>query len=227
MKKALVTGASSGIGLEISKTLIKLGFLVYAIGRDFEKCKFKNKNFVETIIDLESKDEILKLKKIKDISILVNCAGVGYFGSYESLSFEQIEQMIAVNLTAPLFLTKLFLNPLKKNSGYIFNIASISALKPAIFGVVYGATKSGLRHFGKSLFNESRKTGLKVININPDITKTPWFDKLNFTYTNDPLNFIPPQEIAKIIQNILELKEGTVVSDITIEPQKFKICKNI
>ncbi len=225
MKKALVTGASSGIGLEISKTLIGMGVLVYAIGRDFEKCEFKDENFVEIIVDLNQKNEILKLKEIKDISILVNCAGVGHFGSYESLSFEQIEQMINVNLTAPLFLTKIFLNPLKKNNGYIFNINSISALKPAIFGVVYGATKAGLRHFGNSLFNESRKSGLKVVNINPDITKTPWFDKLHFAPTDDPLSFIDPSEIAQIIQNILQLKEGTIVTDITIEPQKFKIMK--
>ena len=225
MKKALVTGASSGIGLEISKMLIDFGVLVYATARDFGKCNFKNENFLEIPIDLRQKDEILKLKKIKDISILVNCAGVGYFGSYESLSFEQIQEMITVNLTAPLLLTKLFLNPLKKNSGYIFNIASISAIKPAIFGVVYGASKSGLRHFGNSLFNESRKSVLKVVNINPDITKTPWFDKLDFSYTTDPLSFIDPAQIAQIIKNILELKEGTVVTDITIEPQKFKITK--
>lgn len=223
--RAIVTGASSGIGFEISKVLVNLGYEVFAIGRDFTKIDFNDKKFIKIELDLRKKEEILKLKKIKNISILVNSAGVGYFGSYEQLSIENIEEMIWINLTTPLIITRIFLNDLKRDSGYIFNINSISALKPAIYGVAYGATKAGLRHFGNSLFNEARKSGLKVININPDITKTAWFDKLDFTYSDDSQTYIEPKSIAKVVKNIIELGDTATITDITIEPQKFKIVK--
>ena len=223
--KAVVTGASSGIGFEISKMLITLGYEVFGIGRDFSKIEYDDEKFIKIESDLSKKNEILKLKKLKNISILVNSAGVGYFGGHEQLSIENIQEMIQVNLTAPLIISRLFLNDLKKNSGYIFNINSISALKPAIFGAVYGASKAGLRHFGNSLFNEARKSGLKVVNINPDITKTAWFDNLNFSYSDDPQSYIEPKSIAKLIKNIIELGDNTVISDITIEPQKFQLKK--
>ncbi len=133
--------------------------------------------------------------------------------------------MINLNLTAPLLLSRYFLRDLKKNSGYIFNINSISGVEPAPFGAVYGATKAGLKHFSTSLFKEARKSGLKVININPDITKTPFFDNLHFKESNNPLSYIAPQDIAQIIEDILSLREGTVITDITIQPQKFQIQK--
>ncbi len=229
MKSAIVTGASKGIGKECAKTLLKKGYKVFALARDFSKLEIEEENFIKIEIDLSKPKEIKNLdKKIdkENLKILINNAGVGYFGMHEDISFEKIEEMIDLNLKAPLLLSKMFLKSIKKNKGYIFNINSISAIKPAIFGAAYGASKAGLRHFGKSLFAESRKSGLKVININPDITKTSFFDNLHFSYDKDPLSYINPQQIAKIIEDILKLGENIVLTDITIEPQKFKISKN-
>jgi len=228
MKSAIVTGASSGIGEEISKTLLKEGFKIFAIARNFSKCSVKNENFIKIECDLRDKKEIKNLKnKIEkqNLKILINNAGIGYFSMHEELSFEKIEEIIDTNLKAPLLLTNLFLRDLKKNGGYIFNINSISALKPSFFGAAYGASKAGLRHFGISLFEESRKSSLKVININPDFTDTPFFENLNFSPTKDPLSYIDPKDIADIIRYILHLREGTVITDITIQPQLFKILK--
>ena len=228
MKKALVSGASSGIGKEIAKKLLLNGYKVLGIGRDFAKCDIKDKDFYPLVCDLKDKKELhsfLQKYKKEDISILVNCAGFGKFAPHEEISISDIEDMVQVNLTTPLLLTKTFLRTLKKNRGYIFNICSISGIKQAPFGAVYGATKAGLRHFGSSLFLEARKSGIKVVNINPDITDTPFFEKLNFGVTNDPLGFIEPACIADIIEEVLNKKDGTVITDITVEPQLFKIDK--
>lgn len=228
MKKALVSGASSGIGKEIAKKLLLNGYKVLGIGRDFTKCDIKDKDFYPLVCDLKDKKELhsfLQKYKKEDISILVNCAGFGRFAPHEEISISDIEDMVQVNLTTPLLLTKTFLRTLKKNRGYIFNICSISGIKQAPFGAVYGATKAGLRHFGSSLFLEARKSGIKVVNINPDITDTPFFEKLNFGVTNDPLSFIEPACIADIIEEVLNKKDGTVITDITVEPQLFKIDK--
>jgi len=228
MKKAIITGASSGIGKEIAKTLLTLKYKVLGVGRNFDKCGINNKNFTPIICDFKDKKALhrfLEEHKKEDISILVNCAGFGKFAPHEELSMQDIEDMVQVNLTAPLLLSKTFLRAIKKNRGYIFNICSISGIKQAPFGVTYGATKAALRHFSSSLFAEDRKSGMKVISINPDITNTSFFDKLHFKPNTDPLSFIEPSCIANIIKDILDKKEGTVITDITVEPQLFKIDK--
>ncbi len=222
MKSALVTGASSGIGKEIAKKLLSLNFKVYAMARDFSRCDISDENFIKQEIDLAKKRSY---PKIKNLHILVNCAGVGYFAPHEEIGDRDIEEMIDLNLKAPLLLSKFYLRELKQNSGYIFLINSISAIQPAIFGAAYGASKAGLKHFGSSLFKEARKSGLKVININPDITKTPFFDELNFKESKNQLAYIEPKDIAKIVEDILKLRDGSVVTDITIQPQFFQIEK--
>ena len=226
MKIAIITGASSGIGLEISKILVESGFFVYGLGRDFSKTEFENKNFIKRECDLRNRKEITlfwELMKKQKVNVLVNCAGVGYFNLHENLSLDEIEEMVDVNLKAPLFLTKLFMKNIKATKGYIFNINSITAIKPATYGCVYGATKAGLKHFGTSLWAESRKHGIKVVNIEPDITKTPWFEDKNFSYHEDNEYYINPKDIANLIKNIIE--SNLIITDIVIEPQKFRVEK--
>ncbi len=222
MNCAVVSGASSGIGKAISLKLLDLGYEVYAMARDFSKCEIKHDNFHQIPIDLIICKEYPKIDKVK---ILVNCAGFGRFAPHEELSIRDIEDMVALNLTAPLLLSRFYLRQLKKNRGFIININSISGIQPALFGATYGATKAALRHFGNSLFKEARKSGLKVVNINPDITKSPFFDELHFENSQDPLSYIEPNDIAKIVEEIINKRVGTVITDITIEPQIFKLGK--
>ncbi len=228
MKNAIVTGASSGIGLACAYKLLNMGYKVIGVSRDFSKCDCDHHNFVHVTCDLTQKEQMLALQHKIDKNntfILINAAGVGHFAPHEELRIDQIEEIIALNLTAPLILTKLFLRPLKQNSGYIFNISSISAQQPAIFGAAYGASKAGLQHFGTSLFKEARKSGLKVINIAPDITNTPFFNTLHFRPTSDPQSFIEPEDIADIIAHTITMRPNTVITNITLEPQKFKLDK--
>ena len=226
MKTAIVTGASSGIGKEIVKSLLEKGYFVYGLARDFSKCEVESENFLKRECNLTNRKEITlfweQMKK-KQVDILVNCAGVGYFGNFDSMGLDEIEEMVDLNLKAPLFLSRLFYQHLKNTQGFIININSISATKPAIFGAVYGATKAGLRHFGTSLFAESRKAGVKVVNIQPDLTKTPWFDDKNFGYFDDKEFVLEPSEIAKLISYVLEM-DG-VVTEVNVEPRKFRVIK--
>ncbi len=223
--KALVTGASKGIGKETAKALMALGYDVMGVARDFSECELEFEKIECDLSEPKKVHYFLESYKKEDISLLVNCAGVGHFAPHEELSFKQIESMIYLNLTAPLLFTKTFLRSIKKNRGYIFNISSISAIKDAPFGAAYGATKAGLRHFSRSLFSEVRKSGVKVISINPDITNSSFFKDLHFFPDSDPLSFIEPTCVAKIITDILEKRDGTVITDITIEPQIFKLKK--
>jgi len=212
--------------METAKAFCDAGYKVFGLSRDFSKCEFTHDMFIKRECDITDRKQLTyfweQMKKTP-VDILVNCAGVGYFGLHENISYEQIEKMIDTNLKAPLYISKLFLQHLKVSKGYIFNINSISAIKSATYGAVYGATKAGLRHFGNSLFAEYRKSGIKVVNIEPDLTKTPWFDDKNFTYHDSLETVIDPKEIAKIVLDIVKLK--SVVTDIVIEPQRFRIDK--
>lgn len=228
MKIALVTGASSGIGRAISIMLLKNSYRVYGVARDFNKNKsIKEENFIEIICDISDTDELKKIRnKIADkIDILVNSAGVGEFKPLEEMSIESIIKIINTNLLAPTILTNLFLRDLKENQGFIFNITSIEAINHSKFSAIYSASKAGLRSFGLSLFEEVRKSGVKVITINPDITKTNFFDNLSFKEGENPLSYIESSDIADIIEDVLNLRAGTVITELTVRTQILQIQK--
>ena len=210
MQSAVVTGASSGIGKAICKYLSK-EYKVYKISR---------RDGVD-ITDINSLEK-LEFLKDKNIKILVNCAGIGIFKPHEEIKTKDIQKLIDTNLTAPIVLSKLLLRTLKKNKGYIFNITSIEALRHSKFSALYTATKAGLRSFSMSLFEEVRKD-VKVISINPDITKTNFFDNLNFCHSDERDSYIDPQSIVNIID--LALKTDEIIEDITIRPKLVKIQK--
>ncbi len=210
MKNAIVTGYSSGIGRAICEDLEKNGFYI-----------IKLTSRLEDLTSLEQ--EVKELLKKKEIDLLVNCAGVGVFQPHEEISIAKIKELIDINLTAPIVLSNLLLRSLKKTQGKIINIASIEATKHSKFSALYTATKSGLRDFGLSLFEELRKSGVGVTTINPDLTTTNFFDDLQFEPSQQKDTFLMPETIAKTVIDILNTQG--VITDITIRPQKFAINK--
>lgn len=127
--KALVTGASSGIGRDIARVLINKGYDIIAVARDevkLNKLKSELGSKVEIIaVDLENPEackELYKTVKNKDINILVNNAGFGEFGEFTTTNLDKELNMINTNITAVHILTKLFLQDMiKKDKGYILN----------------------------------------------------------------------------------------------------------
>lgn len=210
MKNAIVTGYSSGIGKAICEELESNGYTI-----------IKLTSRLEDLSSLEQ--EIKNLLQTIEIDLLVNCAGVGVFQPHEEISVSKIKELIDINLTAPIVLTNLLLRSLKKTQGRIINIASIEATKHSKFSALYTATKSGLRDFGLSLFEELRKSGVGVTTINPDLTTTNFFDDLQFEPSKQEDTFLLPETIAKTVIDILNTQG--VITDITIRPQKFAIQK--
>ncbi len=270
---AIVTGASSGIGKEISKVLCDMGYKVYGLGRNFEqddlsedlsKDKSENKNENKSDGKLENnskvKPEIIsktiseenfrnseegitqiscdlldtnntiqiikKIKKENTVKILVNCAGVGYYGLHEEINYKNIQEMVRTNLELPMILSSELLRDLKKNNGYIINISSITAENSNPHGCAYGATKAGLASFSKSLFDEQRKYGVKVVNIQPDMTRTNLYRNADFRESDNEAAFLYPREVAEAVRQILSCRDGMVVTEITIRPQLHQIKKN-
>ncbi|MFV9510063.1 SDR family oxidoreductase [Tepidibacillus sp. LV47] len=230
MKSAIVTGASSGIGLAITKKLNQMGFQVYGLARDFSKTDYEHDSFYKIACDITNTKQLVEVIKqikeqAKEIFILINNAGVGYFGPHETLSIKEIETMVATNLQAPLILSNLLLRDLRQSKGYVINISSITAKKSSTFGCAYSATKAGLSHFGISLFEEVRKSGVKVVTIHPDITQTPFYEYLDFKEGDLPESYITVDCVANAVETILSQRGGTVITELTIQPQRHMITK--
>lgn len=229
---AIVTGASSGIGLEISKVLCRLGYDVYGLGRNFQEGTDEwNGRFHPIVCDLLDtgtlENNIRTIKKEKQVKILVNNAGAGYYGLHEELNPGKIREMVRVNLEVPMVLTNLLLRDIKKTQGIIINISSVTATSSNPHGCAYGATKAGLTSFAHSLFDEARKYGVKVVNIQPDMTKTNLYRNANFTNSEDEGAYLHPEDVASAVEFILSQREGCVMTDISLKPQFHRIQRKL
>lgn len=168
--KALVTGASSGIGYDIANRLSNMGYDIIAVARDEErlnKLKAECKTEVDIhIVDLSNLEEVLKLCKkinIQDVDILVNNAGFGAFGEFESIELDKAIKMINVNVTALQVLTYKFLEVMKKKDrGYILNIGSVAGFMPGPLMSQYYATKAYVLRLTQGISKELQKSKSKV-----------------------------------------------------------------
>ena len=105
----------------------------------------------------------------------------------------------------------------------MINISSVTAGSSNPHGCAYGATKAGLSSFSRSLFDEARKYGVKVVTISPDMTQTNLYRNANFKESDDIQSYLMPQEVAKAVEFVLSQRDGLVISDITLKPQIHRI----
>ena len=134
--KALITGASSGIGRDMARYLSQKGCNLVIVARRqnlLEELKKDLKTNVEIeVMDVSKEENIYQLfQKHQDIDILINNAGFGKFGEFIDIDIETEINMINTNIIAVQMLTKLYLQDMvKKNRGYILNVASVAGLLP-------------------------------------------------------------------------------------------------
>lgn len=250
-KTAIVTGASSGIGSQISRVLVEMGYEVYGFGREFpeeeseqirmkpdpaeligtengtDKQNQENEMLHRIVCDLldtqELERQIKEIRRQSEVSLLVNNAGVGYYGLHEELNAQKIQKLVRTNLEVPMILTNLLLRDLKKYRGTVINISSVTAQLSNPHGCAYGATKAGLSSFSRSLFEEVRKYGVRVVTIQPDMTKTDLYRNADFAQGEEEDSYLLPEEIAETVRDILQMRKGVVVTEITLRPQLHRI----
>ena len=168
--KALVTGASSGIGRDIAIELGKRGYDLILVARNEEKLKETAKNIntnVKIILkDLSSKENCMQLyeeTKNDNIDILVNDAGFGVHGKFVDTDLDKEIQMIETNITAVHILMKLYLKDMvKRNSGHILNVASMGAFGPGPLMSAYYASKAYVYRLSEGVKTELKKNNSKV-----------------------------------------------------------------
>ena len=230
-KTAILTGASSGIGKAISEVLLDMDYEVFGIGRDFSEAEelVLHPSFHRVELDLLNTSEVEKtireMSKGRGIDLLVNCAGVGFYGLHEELKVKDISAMVRTNLEVPLLLTNLLLRKLKESKGTILNIASVTAQQSNPHGAAYGATKAGLLSFSKSLFDEARKYGVKVTTILPDMTDTNLYRNADFESSKEENARLLPADISDAVKYILQADPHMTITEFTVRPQLHRIEK--
>ncbi len=224
--KALITGASSGIGWEMALYLSSLGYELIISGRNKQKL-LELKKLLKTktsvvVIDLAKDDSPKKLYnfcKDKDIDLLVNNAGFGCFGEFDEIPLEYDSEMIKVNVLAVNSLMKLFLADFKKkNSGRILNVASSAGFMAGPLMSSYYASKSYVIRLSLAVNEELRRknSNVKVSVLCPGPVNTDFNNRAGVNFSIKPTS---AKKVAKYA--IDKMYQG---QEIIIPTLKMKIA---
>ena len=172
--KALITGASSGIGRDIATELAKRGYDLILVARNIEKlnqvkeniltnCNNINIKIIQMDVSTPENCKNLYNQVNDDIDILINNAGFGVFGDFTKTDIDKEIQLINTNITAVHILTKLFLQDMeKKNKGHILNVASIAGFMPGPLMATYYSSKAYVVRLSEAIREELRRKNSNV-----------------------------------------------------------------
>ena len=196
MLSVVVTGSSTGIGYQTSKTLIKNGYRVFGSVRNNEDAtRISNElgsNFIPLIFDVTNEVEVkASVKKVDDLlenqtlAGLINNAGIAVFGTVQNLTADEFKHQFDVNLLGVFHCTQAFMDLLGADKsrigkpGKIINISSVSGEIGMPFMAAYNMSKFGLEGFSEALRRELMLFGIDVVVIAPGPVKTPIWSKVD------------------------------------------------
>lgn len=186
-KVALITGGSSGIGLETARALRDKGLKVYIISRrEFEEPGMEH--YCGDVTQEEDSQRIVSaiLEKEKKIDILVNCAGMGISGAIEYTELADARKQIDVNFFGMVNMVHAVLPSMhKRKRGRIVNISSVAAPIPIPFQAFYSASKAAINDYTMALANEIRPYGVTVTAVQPGDIRTGFTDAREKSYAGD------------------------------------------
>jgi uncharacterized protein len=211
---ALITGASSGIGLELAKIFAREGNDLALVARSEEKLKniaedlqktygVQVKYYAKDLSVSSAPEEIFNVLQSegRNIDILVNNAGFGWRGNFTHMELPDVLEMIQVNITALTHLTKLFLpGMIQRKQGKILNVASTAAFQPGPIMAVYYASKAYVLSFSEALSIELQGTGVTITTLCPGPTTTNFGRRAGFSN-------------KKILGGLLSMDSQTVALD--------------
>lgn len=228
-KVAYITGGSKGIGYGIAKELLSIGMRVAITSRDLSAAKeaaaslSKDASRILAIqSDVTSLDnEIKTVKSIIEhfgqLDVLVANAGIGHFAPIDSLSEEDWKSTIDTNLTGVFNSVKASIDALKNSKGYIITIASLAGTNFFENGSAYNASKFGLIGFSQAIMLDLRKYDIKVTTIMPGSVATQFN---NHVPDNTDAWKIQPEDIGKLVADLLSMHPRTLPSKIEVRPSK-------
>ena len=231
MTTAFVTGASSGIGEEFARQLAAQNTNLILVARSQEKLEklasqLQQKYQIEAEVIVQDLTVSNAGKTVFDliqqkgltVDILINNAGFGDYGAFDSSDLSKQLQMIQLNIMVLTELTGLFL-PLMKSQGRgsIVNISSIAGFQPLPYMSVYAATKAFVLSFTEALWAENKDSGLRILAVCPGPTESDFFNKADFpdSFTKSQssnMTMTPTEDVVTETLKTLDKKQSTLVT---------------
>ena len=207
MGTALITGASSGIGAVYADRLARAGYDLILVARSADRLNEIARRLtdasgrsIETLTaDLTRPQDLARVEAVlqsdRSITLLVNNAGIAAVTPLLQSNVDEMERMIALNVTAPTRLAYAAAPAFAaRGSGTIINIASIVALNPKLLNGVYAGSKAFVLAFSQSLDNELAAKGIRVQAVLPGATATDLWDKAGHPVSNLPKEIVMSTE---------------------------------
>ncbi|MFI5186354.1 MAG: SDR family oxidoreductase [Chitinophagales bacterium] len=228
-KVAYITGGSKGIGYGIAKTLLENGMKIAITSRSLSAAKqaadLLSKDVLRVLpIESNVSSLISELKAVQSVldhfgqlDVVIANAGVGHFAPIDKLTKEEWKETIDTNLTGVFNSVKAGVEALKKSEGYIITIASLAGINFFENGAAYNASKFGLVGFTQAIMLDLRKYGIKVSTIMPGSVASNFN---NHTISNDDDWKIQPEDIGRIVADLLNMDPRTLPSKIEVRPSR-------
>lgn len=216
--RALITGASSGIGKDMAKYLSSLGFDLILVATNREKMEQLKEQLgtnIEIIcMDLSIAENCIELyKTVGKIDVLINNAGIGMFGEFTKTNLIEEMNLININICALHLLTKLFLDEMgKENFGYIMNVSSIAGFFPGPLMATYYSSKAYVLRLTQSIAEELRQvdSGISISCLCPGPTDTDFLEKAGVKFKMQSLksDYVAKYAIDKMLRGKLMIIPG-------------------
>ena len=229
-KRALVTGASKGIGLAVARILAAAGARVVICARgsktlDLALSDLRGSGEVTgRTADVSKSEDVSQLfefvdKQLGGLDILVNNAGVGVFRAAREMTVEEWDRVIGTNLSGAFYCTREALERFekKRGGGFIINISSLAGKNPFAGGAAYNASKFGLNALSEATMLDHRYDNVRVSYILPGSVDTG-FSGRDTERRSDWK--IAPEDIAEIVLHVLRMPERTLISRIEVRPSR-------
>lgn len=224
-KKVIITGISKGIGKALASALLDKGAYVTGLGMTPPDYTHSRLNFVQT--DIRKYEEVQNgfseaLKFLGgELHVLINNAGLGYFGHLETITLEQYHEMMEVNVNGVFYCCKEALPIMKAAKyGHIITISSIAGLEANAEVGAYCATKFAVKGMMESLYKEVRYDKIKVTSLYPGSVKTDFFRNSPVIKPHDFM--LMPEDIATAMVQVLETPDNYHVVNYEVRPLRPK-----
>src|SRR3990167_8766429 len=221
----IITGASSGIGAAVAKLFSEAGFSTALLARNkdvMNSLQLENSISIECdVTDITSVNTAINIaqEKFGKVDCLINNAGFAKAGEFTTVSHDDNQKMIEVNLNGVINCIESVLPSMQKNkSGTIINISSVADRKSRPTLPVYAATKAAVKSLSESLRTANAKYGIRICNISPAKIKTPLLMSSNLS--DDQI--IQVEDMAKAILWIYQQPKTVCIRDIVIAPTYYE-----
>jgi len=188
MPTALVTGATAGIGAAFVRALTARGYDLVLVARDEARLRaMKAGEVLAADLADDAGCALVEQRCADGVDLLVNNAGVGTRGSFDTVAIEHEEQLLRVNVRAVMRLTHAALPPMAaRGSGAIINVSSVAGFAPGARGATYSASKAWVTNFSESLHLQYAARGVKVLALCPGFTRTEFHERAEMDVSGIP-----------------------------------------